>query len=663
MKKKFIIYLVSIIFTLCLIISLIVFYYTKLETTKLLNEYKVNTLNTIKSYMSILDENLINIENEIFSNYSMDINLISDELGKYKNPNDVSDDELRSIARKYKIDEIHLINKNGVIFKTTYKNDLNLNLFHVSNNLKDFVTNVYGKGIPFTHRALLSQYDKFNKLIYYSPKNSDYIIEISVDIKNYIENKYSNSYSNYVFNDTIKNYRDASNFITNIDVYDITNNVNWSILQSNSKFNGDKAFIDSIVPNEGLTITDGGKVKFYYIIDDLKVREIYIGRTLVLEMDCDFLPIQNLFKNVLLLFIPSILIVGIIIFYLTSRFIDTNYIKRILKINKSLNIIEHGQYPSNILFNENDEISEIALSMNKMKEKIADRELQLNNKVIELEKTTLALKESQEKLEYDRLRNEFFANISHEFKTPLNILLSSLQLLDLYRKNGSIIDESNKLKHYMNGMRQNCYRLLRLINNLIDMTKIDSSFFHIDAHNHNIIAIVEDIVNSTSEYAESKSITLNFHKYMDSIITACDPDVIERIILNLLSNALKFTLEGGHIDVSIFGKDNFIYITVKDDGIGIPYDKLQLIFERFHQVDKSFTRNAEGSGIGLSLVRALVEMHNGSISVKSEYEKGSEFTVEIPVVVFDEENQYSSPLLFNNTNIEKMNIEFSDIYS
>jgi signal transduction histidine kinase len=324
--------------------------------------------------------------------------------------------------------------------------------------------------------------------------------------------------------------------------------------------------------------------------------------------------------------------------------------------------MEQGIYPNNLSFSENDELSKIAFNMNKMKEKIMDRELQLKNKLIELEKATLALKESQEKLEYDNLKNEFFANISHEFKTPLNILLSSLQLLDLYTRNDTIIDESDKLKHYMNGMRQNCYRLLRLINNLIDITKIDSSFFHFEVHNHDIVSIVDGIVHSTIEYAESKSITLNFHKHLNKKITACDPDIIERIILNLLSNAIKFTLEDGFIDVNIFEKENYIYLIVKDDGIGIPSDKLKLIFERFRQVDKSFTRNAEGSGIGLSLVKALVEMHNGSISVKSEYEEGSEFTVKIPVVVLDEE-QYSSQVFFDDTKIKKMNVEFSDIYS
>lgn len=662
MKKKIILYLVSMTLCLCLIISLLVSCYTNIETNKLLNEYKIDALDHIKGYISILDKNLLNIESEIFSQYSSNIYSISDELDQYKNPADISDDQLRAIANKYSIEEIYLINKNGIVFKTTYKNDLNLNLFNVSSDIKNFLNNTYGKGTPLTHRALVSQHNKFNKFLYYSPKDSDYIIEISVDIKSYIKHKYGDSYLNYIFNDTLKNYNDSNEFITNIDIYDVTNYTNWSILQSNNRLDKDRDFIRSIDSKSGLTIKQGSKIKFYYIIRDSKEPGIYLGKSLLIEADYDFSSIQKLSKDILLLSILSVLLMGTIILGIISRFINTHYIKRILKINKNLNIMEQGLYPEDFSFSENDEISEIALNMNKMKEKIMDRELQLKNKLIELEKATLALKESQEKLEYDKLKNEFFANISHEFKTPLNILLSSLQLLDLYRKNGAIIDESDKLKHYTKGMHQNCYRLLRLINNLIDITKIDSSFFNMEPHNHDIVAIVEDIVRSTKEYAKFKCINLNFYKYIPKKITACDPDIIERIVLNLLSNAIKFSLEGGHIDVRIFEKDNSMYITVKDDGIGIPADKQQLIFERFRQVDKSFTRNTEGSGIGLSLVKALVEMHNGSISVKSEYEKGSEFTVVIPIVVLDEPDHYSPPALFHDAKVEKMNIEFSDIY-
>ena len=268
-----------------------------------------------------------------------------------------------------------------------------------------------------------------------------------------------------------------------------------------------------------------------------------------------------------------------------------------------------------------------------------DRELELTDKNIELENIVKEFKEKEEKFEYDKLKTEFFANISHEFKTPLNILMGAMQLLELYASNGTIIDPHLKLDKYLKTMKQNALRLLRLINNIIDLTKIDSDYFYVELHNYDIVEIIEGVIQSINLYAKVKSVNIIFEKKIKEQVMAIDADKIERILLNLLSNALKFTDKNGNIEVEVGTRENLVYISVKDDGIGIQEDKLEVIFQRFRQVDKSFTRNREGSGIGLSLVKSLVEMHKGNIIVKSEYGKGSEFIVELPIVTLDEEAQ------------------------
>jgi len=131
--------------------------------------------------------------------------------------------------------------------------------------------------------------------------------------------------------------------------------------------------------------------------------------------------------------------------------------------------------------------------------------------------------------------------------------------------------------------------------------------------------------------------------------------------LNLLSNALKFTDENGNIEVEIGNRENSVYISVKDDGIGIQEDKLEVIFQRFRQVDKSFTRNREGSGIGLSLVKALVEMHEGTIIVNSEYGQGSEFIVELTILTINEEANDKMYSQHEDSRLERIRVEFSDI--
>jgi len=267
----------------------------------------------------------------------------------------------------------------------------------------------------------------------------------------------------------------------------------------------------------------------------------------------------------------------------------------------------------------------------------------------------------EEVLQYDKLKTEFFANISHELRTPINVIFSALQLMEIDIQQNTQHNNSMFIK-YKDTIKQNIYRLIRLVNNLIDITKIDSGFFEVNLQNHNIVSVVEDITLSVAQYIENKSIELTFDTEIEERITGCDPYAFERIMLNLLSNAVKFTPAGGKIEVNLFDKKDRILITVSDTGQGIPEEKLEVIFDRFRQATDFNTRNHEGSGIGLALVKELVKLHGGSISVKSKYGLGTTFIIEIPIKIIED----SSPIELLNTigenHIEKINMEFSDIY-
>lgn len=270
-----------------------------------------------------------------------------------------------------------------------------------------------------------------------------------------------------------------------------------------------------------------------------------------------------------------------------------------------------------------------------------------------------ALKEAKE---YDRIKNEFMANISHELRTPLNVIFSSAQIIELYSQNNNNNENSKNILKYSKSLKQNCNRMLRLVNNLIDLTKIDSGFLKLNMQNHNIVNIVEDITLSVAEYIENKNINLIFDTDIEEKYMAFDVDMIERIILNLLSNAVKFTPPGGNIKVSISDEDKFITISVKDSGIGIPNDKLEIIFDRFRQVDKSLTRNTEGSGIGLNLVKSLIELHGGEIKAYSTEGLGSEFIIKLPVTL-TAEDEVAAAIDIKEEKVERIHIEFSDIYN
>jgi len=265
-------------------------------------------------------------------------------------------------------------------------------------------------------------------------------------------------------------------------------------------------------------------------------------------------------------------------------------------------------------------------------------------------------------LEYDKMKMEFFSNISHELRTPLNVMLSALQLIEKLKKDA---DQDNKEIKYLKIVRQNCFRLLRLINNLIDVTKINSEFFNLELKNCNIVEIVESITLSVAEYIKSKGIKLQFDTTTEEKIIACDSDQIERMILNLLSNAVKFTPFGGNIWVNVVDYGNKVIISVKDNGVGIPKNKQKDIFNKFVQVENLFTRHHEGSGMGLPLVKSLVEKHSGKITVKSEPGRGSEFTIILPANTVPNKiyrtKIKSSPTGHNY--VERKNIEFWDIYA
>jgi len=243
----------------------------------------------------------------------------------------------------------------------------------------------------------------------------------------------------------------------------------------------------------------------------------------------------------------------------------------------------------------------------------------------------------------------------------LTVILGALQMLSCIDPSADPKEFQVKTTKYLAIMKQNCHRLVKLINNLLDVTRINSDYLLLCLQNIDIVALVKEITMSVSDYVSQKKLSLQFSSNVKEKIISVDIDKIERILLNLLSNAVKFTLEGNKIFVSLKDKGSYVEIRVKDTGIGIPQEKLDIIFERFRQVDNVLTRKNEGSGLGLSLVKSLVEMHNGKISVKSRVGKGTEFIIIFPVSPSSDFSQTPSTLPHDRDINEVINIEFSDL--
>lgn len=270
-----------------------------------------------------------------------------------------------------------------------------------------------------------------------------------------------------------------------------------------------------------------------------------------------------------------------------------------------------------------------------------------------------ALLEYKNMKKEERMKNEFFANISHELKTPLNIIYSTMQLLNYS------LDKNNFKEIYLkykNSLDINCKRMLRLIDNIVDITKLEVGFKVPDFSNYDIVRLVEGISTSVVNYAKVKEIDVIFDTDVEELNIKCDPDMIERVMLNLLSNAIKFSDNGGTILVDMSTTNKWVSIKVKDEGIGIPIEIQDKIFDRFVQGDKSLRRENEGSGIGLSITKSIVELMGGNINLKSNGVIGTEFTILLPNEVLEEKNSKKIVSNVYKVDIQKIQLEFSDIY-
>ena len=233
-------------------------------------------------------------------------------------------------------------------------------------------------------------------------------------------------------------------------------------------------------------------------------------------------------------------------------------------------------------------------------------------------------------LKLEKSKNNYFVNLSHELRTPLNILSSINQLINSCLKNDTILT-TEKLMYYMDIMSRNCNRLLNLINNLIDYTKIENNNYIVIKQETDIVYLVEETVLDMKDYIEEKGLEVIFDTDVEEKLIQCNKLDIERCIINLVNNAAKFTPEGGLIQVLIYNLDDKVKIVVKDNGIGISEENQKIIFDRFHQVVDENSEQKGGSGLGLTITKQLIKLHGGEIYVESEVGVGSEFIIVLPV--------------------------------
>lgn len=276
------------------------------------------------------------------------------------------------------------------------------------------------------------------------------------------------------------------------------------------------------------------------------------------------------------------------------------------------------------------------------------RMLDCEFKSIQLEKELNRIKEK------NKFKTEFLSNVAYDIKKPISTI---------FETNNNLIEgkgkyNSENINNHTRLVKQNCYRLIKLLNNVEYVSRIDNGTCTLDLRKCDIVKLVENIVNISRTYTDKKGIDISFKSEINKKILVLDTDKVEKIILNILSNAIKFTDTGGKIDINLYMANEQVCISIKDTGIGIPKDKTEIIFENFEQLDTTLSRGCEGTGMGLSVVKKLANLNNIKINVESELNKGSEFKIILPNNILSKNIKLQDKFTQN----EKIEIEFSDIY-
>lgn len=269
-------------------------------------------------------------------------------------------------------------------------------------------------------------------------------------------------------------------------------------------------------------------------------------------------------------------------------------------------------------------------------------------------KSTQLEKELNRIKEKNKFKTEFLSNVAYDIKKPIN---------KIFETNNNLIENKGKynsenINNHTRLVKQNCYRLIRLLSNVEYVSRIDNGTCTLELRKCDIVKLLENIVKISKTYTDKKGIDISFKSEVNKKILSLDIDKVEKIILNILSNAIKFTDTGGKIDINLYMQNEQVCISIKDTGIGIPKDKTEVIFENFEQLDTTLSRGCEGTGMGLSVVKKLANLNNIKINVESELNKGSEFIITLPNNIVSKNIKLQDKFAQD----EKIDIEFSDIY-
>lgn len=558
--------------------------------------------------------------------------------------------ELQALARTYDVDDIYLLDNTMMVVATNYTPDLSLRLSDISQGLALTLQNLYNNKDKRIGRVNIStRTNVIKKYGYYAPANTDYLVEVAVDVPKYISLQRGQTYANYLFDELFNRYTEESNYLKRVDLYRV------NALKALPFFADAPALPESVLlklQNQNLLMEATGPYLEVYSrrpvdIDNLGQSEYWVIHSSFNREAFLAARDQTIRVNLAVYIVSSLL--GALIF---AGLLSQRFTQKLNHISRALENITAGQYNQIIPVSGHDELDRIARDINTMQRLISEREelLEQTNQILEqkISERTTELNYAKEAAETaNTLKSQFLANMSHELRTPMNAIIGFCQLAlddDLQPS------PKNRIKKALQAARN----LLGLLNDILDFSKIEADRLELEQIPFTLNGTIQEVLDVVDQQIVDKGLTLSIDTASDiPLFLRGDPLRLNQILLNLINNAVKFTDHGGlFLRIENLGVTNDrcrLRFTVKDTGIGLRPEQIGFLFKPFNQADTSISRLHGGTGLGLAICARLTQMMGGDIGVDSEYGKGSTFwfCMEVGVIqtVSAEELPTAAPLL------------------
>ena len=377
MKSKVILYLILLVFGSTFFITLAIGSYAGAKKNSVLEIQKEQLFQQIKKDFQLFDKLLLQIEKDINISLEKAIISINNVLNTTAKREESSPRELKLLAQKYDVNEIFLINEKGTIFNTSFAPDLNFSLFIKEKKYTDFLKSIFGKGKIFKQRIGISDENgTINSYAYYSPPGTDYIIKVSVQIRDFITENYSEDYCKMIFKDLFLKTVKLNNYLQSFDIYRINDISGWSLINEGKRFSKATNLILEAKPGNEIKIKKGGTETIYFV-PEMENAGFDFVEELYIELIYDFSFINRFVGNIIFYAICSYILIMTLVFMISSKLFDELIVKRVLKINIGLKNIENGDYNTELETSGKDELTTISKNIMSMSKKIQERESSL----------------------------------------------------------------------------------------------------------------------------------------------------------------------------------------------------------------------------------------------------------------------------------------------